>query len=67
MDPKVKANIVKVATSLMTVESGGTEESETVSQDILNDALHAAEPEVRFAAEEVVNNRARSARMSSKS
>jgi len=66
VDPKVKATIVKVATSLMTVESGGSEASETVSQDILNDALHAAEPEVRFAAEEVVNNRARSAKMSGK-
>jgi len=66
MDGKVKATIVKVATSLMTVESGGSEASETVSQDILNAALNAPEPEVRFAAEEVVNNRARSARMANK-
>jgi hypothetical protein len=50
----------------MTVESGGNEESETVSQGILNEALNAPEPEVRFAAEEVVNNRARSARMANK-
>jgi HEAT repeat protein len=66
MDPKVKATIVKVATSLMTVESGGTEASEMASQGILNDALNAPEPEVRFAAEEVVTTRARSARMAVK-
>lgn len=65
-DPKVKSHIVKVSTSLMTVESGGTEESEQVSQQILNDALASDEPEVRFAAEEVVNNRSRSTAMSSK-
>ena len=65
-DPKVKAHIVKVATSLMTVESGGTEESEQVSQELLNDALASDESEVRFAAEEIVNNRSRSAAMSSK-
>jgi HEAT repeat protein len=65
-DPKVKSHIVKVSTSLMTIESGGTEASENVSQDILNDALNAPEAEVRFAAEEVVNNRARSAAMSKK-
>jgi hypothetical protein len=66
MEARVKATIVKVATSLMTVESGGTPEGETVSQGILNEALNAPEPEVRFAAEEVVNNRARSARMANK-
>jgi hypothetical protein len=63
---KVKANIVKVATSLMTLESGGTAESDSVSQQLLNDALNSDEPEVRFAAEEIVNNRARSTAMSNK-
>ncbi len=66
MEPKVKAHIIKVATSLMTLESGGTEESESVSQQILNDALSSNDPEVRFAAEEVTNNRARSASMANK-
>ncbi|MEL6270295.1 MAG: HEAT repeat domain-containing protein [Chloroflexota bacterium] len=66
MDPKVKANIIKVATSLMTIESGGTEESDSISQKILNDALNSNTPEVRFAAEEVMNNRARSTAMANK-
>ncbi|MEM6282387.1 MAG: HEAT repeat domain-containing protein [Chloroflexota bacterium] len=66
MDAKVKANIIKVATSLMTIESGGTEESDSISQKILNDALNSDTPEVRFAAEEVMNNRARSAAMANK-
>lgn len=66
MDSRVKAQIIRVATSLMTVESGGTEESEAVSQRMLNDALNNGEPEVRFAAEEVINNRARSSAMSNK-
>lgn len=65
-ESKVKAQIVRVATSLMTVESGGTPEGERVSQEILNDALNNGEPEVRFAAEEVMNNRARSAAMAKK-
>ena len=54
----VKAHIVKVATSLMTLESGGTEASERVSQNILNDALSSEVAEVRFAAEEIVSHRA---------
>lgn len=66
MDAKVKAHIIKVATSLMTLESGGTQESEETSQQILNDALSSNVPEVRFAAEEVMNNRSRSAAMSAK-
>lgn len=66
MDPKVKSHIVKVATSLMSLESGGTAESETVSQYVLNDALNSSDPVVRFTAEEVVNNRARSAAMTNK-
>jgi HEAT repeat protein len=65
-DAKVKANIIKVATSLMTVESGGTDVSEAISQEILNDALNSNMPEVRFAAEEVTTNRARSAAMANK-
>ncbi|MFZ4814770.1 MAG: HEAT repeat domain-containing protein [Phototrophicaceae bacterium] len=65
-NPRIKAQIVKVATSLMTLESGGNEESERVSQDLLNDALNSSEPEVRFAAEAVVTSRARSAAMSNK-
>jgi hypothetical protein len=66
-DAKVKAHIIKVATSLMTVESGGNANSEAVSQELLNDALTSNMPEVRFAAEEITNNRARSAAMSGKS
>ena len=65
-DPYVKAHIIKVASSLMTIESGGTPESEAVSQELLADALQSNLAEVRFAAEEVIRNRARSSAMANK-
>ncbi len=60
-EPELKAHIIKIATSLMSVDSGGDEESEKVADELLADAAGSSVDVVKLAAEQVMADRARRA------
>jgi HEAT repeat protein len=58
---EVKAEIVRIATSLMADNSGGTEEGKAVADFILEDALKSDDLVVKEAADRVIENRSTAA------
>jgi HEAT repeat protein len=60
-DSDVKAEIVRITTSLMSELAGAGEQAREVSDEILRDALSSSDPVVKKAAEEAQLNRERAA------
>jgi hypothetical protein len=60
-DSSVKAEIVRITTSLMADNAGATEQELEVSEYILQDAVKSSDPVVKAAAEQVIANRERAA------
>lgn len=53
----VKAEIVRITSSLMSANAGGTDEERKVANDILDNALQSSDEIIKTAAEQVVENR----------
>lgn len=60
-DSTVKAEIVRITTSLMSENAGASDEARKVADDILTDATKSTDPEVKSAAEQAIKNREESA------